>query len=147
MITLGEHVLWSYINPINDPTHYACVMIWKKGTQPKVLLQSAFPASDFMLSTKNDEIYIIERKFLETSDEFHVRILKTSIGKEPTVIWDWFKDEYRIGEGGFFMKSDTHLVFGNIQMCIVWKRGTAHKVLPVYSSYKYVEWLKTVKSF
>ena len=112
MITLGEHVLWSYINPINDPTHYACVMIWKKGTQPKVLLQSAFPASDFMLSTKNDEIYIIERKFLETSDEFHVRILKTSIGKEPTVIWDWFKDEYRIGEGGFFMKSDTHLVFG-----------------------------------
>lgn len=49
---------------------------------------------------------------METSDEFHVRILKTSIGKEPTVIWDWFKDEYRIGEGGFFMKSDTHLVFG-----------------------------------
>lgn len=73
----------------------------EKGTQPKVLLQSAFPASDFMLSTKNDEIYIIERKFLETSDEFHVRILKTSIGKEPTVIWDGLKTSIELGKVDF----------------------------------------------
>jgi hypothetical protein len=112
MITVGENVLWSYINPINDPNHYACVMIWKKDSQPKVFIQSEYAASDFMLYNKQNEIYIIERKFLQASDEFQIRVLKSTIGSQPKVLWDWFKDDYRIGEGGFFMLSDNQMVFG-----------------------------------
>lgn len=112
MITIGENVLWSYISPIDDPNHYASVMIWTKGFQPKIFIKSEYAASDFMLYNKQNEIYIIERRFLQTSDEFQVRVLKCLIGKEPKVIWDWFKDEHRIGEGGFFMLTDNQMVFG-----------------------------------
>jgi hypothetical protein len=112
LIAIGEKVLWSYINPIDEPNHYACVMIWTKGSEPKVFIQSEHAASDFMLYNKQNEIYIIERRFLQASDEFEVRVLKSTIGSEPKVIWDWFKDDYRIGEGGFFMISDNQMVFG-----------------------------------
>lgn len=123
MITVGENVLWSYINPINDPNHYACVMIWKKNSQPKVFIQSEYAASDFMLYNKQNEIYIIERKFLQASDEFQIRVLKSTIGTLPKVIWDWFKDDYRIGEGGFFMLSDHQIVFGKYPEIYSLKKG------------------------
>jgi hypothetical protein len=123
MITIGENVLWSYINPINDPNHYACVMIWTKGSQPKVFIQSEHAASDFMLYNNQNEIYIIERKYLQASDEFQIRVLKTTIGSEPRVIWDWIKDDYRIGEGGFFMLSDNQMVFGKYPEIYSLKKG------------------------
>lgn len=123
MITIGEHVIWSYINPINDSNHFACVMIWSKGAQPKVFIQSEFAASDFMLFSKQNEIYIVERKFLQASDEFHVRVLKTTIGTQPKVIWDWFRDDFRIGEGGFFMLSDNQMVFGKYPEIYSLKKG------------------------
>ncbi|MEQ8532868.1 MAG: hypothetical protein RIB86_13535 [Imperialibacter sp.] len=123
MITIGENVLWSYINPINDLNHYACVMIWTKGSQPKVFIQSEYVASDFMLYNNQNEIYIIERRFLQASDEFHIRVLKSTIGSQPKVIWDWFKDDYRIGEGGFFMLSDNQMVFGKYPEIYSSKKG------------------------
>lgn len=112
MITVGEAVLWSYINPIDDSNHYACVMIKKKNAKPKVFIQSEHAASDYMLFNNKNEIYIIERKYSQATDAFEVRVLKTTIEKEPEVIWDWFKDDHRIGEGGFFMRSDNVMVFG-----------------------------------
>lgn len=112
MVTIGDSVLWSYINPIKDPNHYACVMIWTKGSQPKVYLQSEYAGSDFMLYNSKNDLYIIERKFMQYSDEFQIRVLKSETGKKPRVIWDWFRDDYRIGEGGFFMLSDREMVFG-----------------------------------
>ena len=48
MITVGENVLWSYINPISDTNHHACVMIWSKNSKPKLFIKSEFPGSDFM---------------------------------------------------------------------------------------------------
>ncbi|MEQ9467123.1 MAG: hypothetical protein RLN88_06890 [Ekhidna sp.] len=123
MIVIGDNVLWSYVNPINDPNHYACVMIWTKGSQPKVFVQSEYAASDFMLYNKQNEIYMIERRFLQASDEFHIRVLKSTIGSQPKVIWDWFKDDYRIGEGGFFMLSDDQMVFGKYPEIYSLKKG------------------------
>lgn len=123
MITIGENVLWSYINPINDPNHYASVMIWKRGSEPKVLIQSEYAASDYMLYNNHKEIYIIERKFLQASDEFQIRVLKSTIGSQPKVIWEWFKDDYRIGEGGFFMLSDNQMVFGKYPEIYSLKKG------------------------
>ena len=112
MITVGDHILWSYINPIDDSNHYACIMICKKGSKPKVLIQSEHVASDYMLYNNRNVIYIVERKYLQGTDDFEVRVMKTTIVKKPEVIWDWFKDDYRIGEGGFFMLSDYQMVFG-----------------------------------
>ncbi|MFZ6666200.1 hypothetical protein [Peijinzhouia sedimentorum] len=123
MITIGENVLWTYINPINDPNHYACIMIWEKGSPPKVFIQSEHAASDFMLYSKQNEIYMIERRFLQASNEFHIRVLKSTIGSQPKVIWDWFKDDYRIGEGGFFMLSDIQMVFGKYPEIYSLKKG------------------------
>ncbi|WP_186754218.1 hypothetical protein [Echinicola salinicaeni] len=123
MVTMGENVLWSYINPINDRNHYACVMIWTKGSQPKVFIQSKYAASDYMLYNKQNKIYLIERKYLQASDEFQVRVLKSTNGKEPMVIWNWFKDDYRIGEGGFFMLSDNQMVFGKYPKVYSLKKG------------------------
>ena len=123
MITIGEHVLWSYINPINDPNHYACVMIWSEGSEPKVYIQSEHAASDFMLYNNQNDLYIIERRFLQVSDEFQVRVFKSTIGKDTKVIWDWFKDDYRIGEGGFFMLSDNQMVFGKYPEIYSLKKG------------------------
>lgn len=123
MVVVGENVLWSYINPTNDPNHYACVMIWTKGSEPKVFVKSEYAASDFMLYNKQNELYIIERRFFQASDEFRVRVLKSTIDQEPRVIWDWLKDDYRIGEGGFFMLSDNQMVFGKYPEIYSLKKG------------------------
>src|SRR5690606_24328814 len=106
MITVGENVLWSYINPLNDSNHKACVMVWKKGSEPKVLIQSEHTASDFMLYNQKEDIYIIERMFSENTADFMVRVLKTKVDGKTAIIWDWFNDDFRIGEGGFFMLTD-----------------------------------------
>lgn len=127
MITIGESVLWSYINPINDPDHLACVMIWTEGAEPNVFFQSEHAASDFMLYTRQNEIFLIERRFLQASDEFQVRVLKSTIDKKPQVIWDWFKDDYRIGEGGFFMFSENEMVFGKYPEIYRLKKGEQPK--------------------
>jgi hypothetical protein len=111
MIAVGNHVLWSYINPVDDLEHHACIMIWEQGKRPKVLLQSAFPASDYMLYSKEETVYIIERRFIAAKDIFECRIFKMKIGGPPIEIWTWFKDEWRVGEGGFFMPADDQIVF------------------------------------
>lgn len=122
MIVVGDNVLWSYINPINDPEHYACIMVWDKNSEPKVFIQSEYPASDFMLYNKKNEIYIIERRHLQATQSFEIRLMKTTIGNKPKVIWDWFRDDYRIGEGGFFMLSDNQMVFGKYPEIYILKK-------------------------
>ncbi|MCP9237340.1 hypothetical protein [Lewinella sp. JB7] len=111
LVVLGEHIYWSYIDPIDDPDHLACIMTWTEGAPPRIMLRSEFPASDYLLAPHNDELYIIERRFVHTDETFYCRILKMKAGESPTVLWDWFADEWRIGEGGFFMASDRQIVF------------------------------------
>ncbi len=123
MITVGDNVLWSYINPIDDLNHKACVMIWNKNSKPKVFLQSAYSASDYMLYNNQNEIYIIERRHLQATQSFEIRVLKTTVDTKPKVFWDWFKDEWRIGEGGFFMLTDNQMVFGKYPEIYTLKKG------------------------
>ncbi len=111
MITVGDDVLWPYIYPIDDTNHKASIMIWNKNSEPKIFLQSEHSASDFMLYNNNDEIYIVERRFLQTTQSFEVRLLKTTVNTQPKVIWNWIKDDWRIGEGGFIMLNDNQMVF------------------------------------
>lgn len=137
LITVGDHVLWSYINPINDPDHHACIMVWDKKSAPKVFVQSEFSASDFMLHNNQNEIYIIERRHLQATQKFEIRLMKTSIGKKPKIIWDWFQDSWRIGEGGFYMLSDNQMVFGKYPEIFILKKGDKPK--------KYFDFKKPIK--
>lgn len=112
MITVGKHVLWSYVSPIEDTQHHACVMIWSPNSDPTILLKSEFVASDYMFSSNGEGIYIIEQRYLQKTDKYEIRVLKTKIDEEPSEIWSWFEDEWRIGDGGFFMKSEQEIIFG-----------------------------------
>lgn len=124
MITVGKHVLWSYIDPVYDPEHHACIMIWSEGTEPKVLVRSEYAASDFMLhSSAKNEIYLVERRYIESMDRHEVRLLKTTLNGETRTIWDWFEDRWRIGESGFLMVSDDQMVFGSYPNIYSLKKG------------------------
>ncbi|OMP32339.1 hypothetical protein [Mangrovimonas sp. DI 80] len=112
MIVVDNQVFWSYIHPIDDALHHACIMVWENGSTPQVFLKSEYPASDFMLYAKGQDIYILERRYLQASDTFEIRLLKTTKNQKPTVLWEWFEDQWHIGEAGFFMLSDTQMVFG-----------------------------------
>lgn len=112
MITVGNYVLWAYVDPIDDPAHHACLMLWHPDRAPQVLLRSEHPASDFMLHNKGETIYAIERRHIGQTQQFEARILKFRISETPEVIWDWFEDRWRIGEGGFMMPSDDEVIFG-----------------------------------
>jgi hypothetical protein len=123
MITVGNNVLWSYINPINDTQHHACIMIWSKGTEPEIFVKSEFPSSDYMLYSLENEIYLIERRYIQATNKFEVRLLKTRIGENPIEIWSWFEDNWRIGEGGFFLLSDKQVIFGKYPNIYSLKKG------------------------
>ena len=123
MISVDGHVLWSYIAPLDDPNHHACIMIWEKDSEPKVLLKSTFPASDFMLYNNNDTIYLIERRYISDRDKFEVRVLKFQLGASPKEIWGWFQDDWRIGEAGFIMPSDQRIIFGSYPNIYVLEHG------------------------
>lgn len=98
-------------------------MIWNKNSTPRVFIQSEYSASDYMLYNNQNDIYIIERRYLQTTQSFKIRVLKTTVNTKPKVIWDWFKDEWRIGEGGFFMLSNNQMVFGKYPVIYSLKKG------------------------
>ena len=99
-------------------------MIWHEGTEPKVLIRSDYAASDFMLySNQKDDIYLVERRYIESVDGHEVRLLKTTLNGQTRTIWDWFEDRWRIGEAGFFMVADDHIVFGSYPNIQSLKRG------------------------
>ncbi|EAR14789.1 hypothetical protein [Robiginitalea biformata] len=123
LLVVGEQVLWSYISPVEDPDHKACIMSWKPGTDPIVLLQSEYPASDFMLSARGEEIYAVERRYLAAEDRFESRVLKLGPGKTAEEIWPWFPDSWHVGEAGFFMLSDMQMVMGRYPGVAVLEKG------------------------
>ena len=94
MITVGKHVLWSYVSPIEDSDHHASVMIWSPNSKPRIFLKSEFVASDYMFSSNEEHIYIIEQRYLQNTDKYEIRIFKTRIDEEPLEIWSWFEDEW-----------------------------------------------------
>lgn len=112
IVTENQCVLWPYVYPVGDIGHHACVMVWDQDTEPRMFLKSEYESSDFFLYTESENIYILENRYLNDSDRFESRLLKTSIKLEaPRVIWDWFEDSKYIGVGGFKMISDTELLF------------------------------------
>ncbi|RMG30746.1 MAG: hypothetical protein D6730_02155 [Bacteroidetes bacterium] len=121
MIAVGDYLLWPYVAPLQDPQHHACLMIWHRDSTPRLLLQSGFAASDYLLSSRDEDIYLIERR--HTGGHFEARVLTFKVGEKPRVIWDWFVDSWRVGEGGFFMKSEAEIVFCTYPGVYILKKG------------------------
>ncbi len=111
MILSNGSLYWPYIDEISDKNHYACVMKWDKTNKPKVVLKSQFPASDFMLFDKSNQMFIIERRFVQTEDKFKIRLLKLSIDDTVSEVWGWIEDKWRVGEAGFYIDESNNLLF------------------------------------
>jgi hypothetical protein len=124
LVSFGDAVLWSYIDPIDDPDHHASVMIWDKISDPRIFLKSEHSASDYMLFSGQEALYVIERRYKANSEQFEVRLLKVEADMKPTVIWEWFADNWRIGESGFYMLSDTQMVFGRYPDILTLNKGS-----------------------
>lgn len=119
LLVVQDHVLWSYVDPIDSPSHIACVMIKKGDQQPKLLLRSEHAASDFFLSSTKSTIYIIERYYIQRSDSYRMRVFEMPLGGAPKVIWNWREDTHRIGEAGFQMSDSKKILF--VKYPSVWK--------------------------
>lgn len=129
MIVVDDYVLWPYVCPVNDSGHHACVMIWREGNEPEVLMRSNHTSSDFMLYQRNEQIYIMERRYHASSQNNEFRILKSSIDGTPAEFWPWTEFNMRIGEGGFFMLSDEEMVFCSYPNIYLVEKGGTPKVL------------------
>ena len=81
MLTINEMVLFSYICPLNDPQHHACIMMWSEKTGIQPWLNSDHPASDWMISPAGEgKVYLIERYYQSENKVNMCRLLEASIG-------------------------------------------------------------------
>jgi len=108
-----EDLYWVYVCPIQSQGHQACVMKLNKGGKIEEVIRSKRGASDWILSRSvENQLYFIERYYSDT-DGAHVSKmyrLKDGIISEVT---DWYKDEHRIGEGGFIVLDNNDVVFAS----------------------------------
>ncbi len=113
MILVNGTLYWSYVCPVNDPQHHACIMKWDEENGVRPWLTSSFSASDWTMSPNPDgSIYIIERYYDNARDVFMIRLfLLKNANDEPVEIKPWFIDENRFGEAGFAAIDDTTFVF------------------------------------
>lgn len=128
MVYAGDVLLWSYVCPVDTSTHTACVMMWSEREGVNPWLISEYPASDWFHSLSSArELYLLERYHDPSRQKQHVRLLKSLSFQEPKVIWDWFDDTHRVGEGGFVMLSDSQMLFARHPHLYVVKQGQAPK--------------------
>lgn len=138
LIVVQNTLYWSYIDPVDDPAHHACVMMCEPGQAAQLLIRSDFAGSDFMLyANSKDEIYIIERKILPDSRTFQIRVLKMCPGEHPKLIWNWMDDPMHIGEGGFMMPDDETILFVHHPSLYQIKKGSQPQL--------YKEWVAPLK--
>jgi hypothetical protein len=112
MVVIDGRLLWSYVCPIEDADHHACVMLWDEESGVRPWLTSAFPASDWMLAPAPEgKVYLVERYFDQARQANRARLLTATVGAEPEVIIPWFDDAHRFGEGGFAALGDGRFLF------------------------------------
>jgi hypothetical protein len=112
MVVIEGRLLWSYICPVEDPDHHACVMIWDEESGIRPWVTSTFPASDWMMAPAPDgNVYLVERYFDQARQTHKVRLLTSAVNAEPQVLIPWFDDTHRFGEGGFAALGDGRFIF------------------------------------
>jgi hypothetical protein len=112
MVVIDGTVLWSYVCPVGNPDHHACVMSWDEEAGARPWLISSFPASDWMMAPAPDgKVYLLERYFDQARQTNKIRLLIASVGATPEELIPWFDDAHRFGEGGFAAMEDGRFLF------------------------------------
>lgn len=111
LVLAGDFVLWTYVNPVNDAGHHACVMSWDRKSEPRPLLTSQYAGSDFFIYASGRTVYYVESRNSQTGDEVYFRLLKGHAGEEPVEVWPWRENKWRVGANGFYVTSDEEIVF------------------------------------
>lgn len=134
MMVVGEQLLWSYIYPLDDAAHRACVMVWEEGLGARPWLLSEHASSDWMIAPKDSEaVYLVERYYDAGRDGHKVRLLEAALGGEPVEIWPWEVDTHRMGEGGFAVLADGRVLFARYPNIYVKEQGRAPKIWRAWS--------------
>lgn len=112
MVVVEGTVLWSYVCPVGNPDHHACVMRWDEEAGVRSWVTSSFPASDWMMAPAPEgKVYLIERYFDSGRQTHKARLLIASVGDVPQELIPWFEDAHRFGEGGFAALGDGRFLF------------------------------------
>jgi len=111
IVLYQDDVYWPYVWPVDDSEHHACVMKYSEGEEAEVFFRSKYEASDFMLYADSVYLYLLERRYIQSADKFEFRVLRYREGGRPEPWWDWTEDEWRVGEGGFSVESESSILF------------------------------------
>lgn len=112
MLVVDGRLVWSYVCPVEDPGHHACIMVWDEEAGARPWLTSEHPSSDWMMAPAPDgEVYLVERYFDQARQANKVQLSKASVGATPELLIPWFDDAHRFGEAGFAALGDGRFLF------------------------------------
>ena len=112
VLALGEKLLWTYVWPVGDVPHHACVMVWDEQQGARPWLVSRHQASDWLLAPDGaGGVYLVERRYLGARDAHEIRLLHAQTGEEPTELYPWAADPDRVGAGGFAVLGEDALLY------------------------------------
>jgi len=132
MIYADRFLAWSYVNPNNMESHHAAVYLMSPNEEVSILMTSQHAGSDFYMSLFNGKIWYIESWYNHSASTYHLRILSGKMGEKPTEVWfERSVDKWHIGGNGFYMESDTSLIFAFDGLHRYTKRGS---VTPIPST-------------
>ena len=129
-----DHVLWSYVYPIEDEDHHACIMIWDKKNEPIPFRISEYEASDWMMYAGEDYLYLLERRYIGSKNLYQARVFKTNLNSQPVEIWPWFDDHWLVGEGGFIMTSDEEMIFCTYPAMYIFEKNDTPQITTLWES-------------
>jgi hypothetical protein len=112
MVFTNNTLLWSYVCPVGNIQHKACVMLWDEENGVRPWLTSDYSASDWMISVADSKsVYLIERYYDHNEESHYSRLLYGEVEQDPIVTMEWFRDDHRFGEHGFVVLEDNTIIF------------------------------------
>ena len=112
MVFTNNRLLWSYVCPVDNIQHTACVMLWDSENGVRPWLTSEYSGSDWMISVADSKsVYLIERYYNQNEQIHFSRLLYSEVESNPTELIPWFRDEYRFGEHGFVVLDNNSIIF------------------------------------
>lgn len=133
----GEYLVWSYVCPIGNVDHQACLMLWDEEGGSRPWLVSEYSASDWMIAPSTDGYFILaERYFNPSADQHFLRLLKAKPPEtEVEILLDWHADEHRFGEAGFVLLPDGSFLFARYPNVYQVKAGEAPQIVEAFNRF------------
>lgn len=106
-------------------------MVWDDQEGVRPWLTSDHPASDWMMSpTDSNTIFLIERYHDPSRQRHRARLLKATPAGETKILWPWFDDTHRFGEGGFVVLPDGSVLFARYPHLFMMYEGQKPEIWP-----------------